>query len=107
MKSRFEKLEKLAKRNEERLKIPGILPLIPLRSEIVAFPRMVVPIHVLRESSLVPLEAAPENSDQPLLVTNQKDFSHERLSFEDVDLIGTVCRILKLARFPDGSFKVL
>lgn len=107
MKSRFEKLEKLAKRNEERLKIPGILPLIPLRSEIVVFPRMVVPIHVLRESSLVALEAAAENYDQLLFVTNQKDFSHEQPSFEDVDLIGTVCRILQLARFPDGSFKVL
>ncbi len=107
MDKKFEKLEKYAKETLEESKLPKILPVIPLRNGLVVFPHTVVPVHVAREKSLYALEKSIENYQQMVFVTTQKDPKVEDPSFEDLNSVGTISKILQLARMPDGSYRVL
>ncbi|AEH51896.1 ATP-dependent proteinase [Pseudothermotoga thermarum DSM 5069] len=107
MAKKFEKLEKYAKETIEESQLPKTLPLIPLRNGMVVFPHTVVPIHVAREKSLEALEKSLENYQQFIFITTQKDPKIEDPTFEQINSVGTISRILQVARMPDGSYRVL
>jgi len=99
-------LIRLIDENDEReIEIPDRLPLLPVR-DVVIFTDMVLPLYIGRERSLRAVEAAMKK-DRLLLLATQKDPMSEDPKPRDIYRVGTVCRILRMIKLPDGHFKVL
>lgn len=82
-----------------------IYPILPLR-DIVVYPKMIVPLFVGREKSILALQDAVDNGQGIVLVT-QKDAAVEEPSSDDIYTVGTIGTILQLLKLPDGTVKVL
>lgn len=89
-------------RNE---KIPDILPILPLRNTVL-FPGVVIPITVGRDRS-IQLIKDYNKLDKTVGVVTQKSDSIEEPSGDDLYSIGTVARILKMLRMPDGNTTII
>ena len=85
--------------------IPEKLPLLPVR-DVVIFPDMVLPLYIGREKSIQAVEVAMEN-ERLLFLATQKDPSVEDPKPDEIFRVGTVCRILRVLKLPEGHFKVL
>ena len=99
-------LEKYTKKRK-KFEIPLELPAIPLRSNLVVFPGTVVPFLVGREKSLNALEKAMEEKEGFLFVTSQKDVTVEDPTIDDIYHVGTIVKVLQIAKLPDETYKVL
>ena len=84
--------------------IPEILPVYPLREQVV-FPHMVLPLFI-SPSGMSTVDAALR-SDSHLFVVSWCSAPAEPIFFEDLAHIGTLCRINQTIRFPDGGCKVV
>ncbi|MHA2610150.1 MAG: endopeptidase La [bacterium JZ-2024 1] len=82
-----------------------ILPLIPLRGMVV-FPRMMTPIVVGRQISLLALKAAEKSGNLVFLVA-QKNPRKEEVSIEDLYEVGTICKLSYVGQRPDGKTQAL
>lgn len=84
---------------------PAILPIIPLRNTVL-YPGIVLPITVGRDKSL---KAANEafRSNKLVGIVAQTDLSIEDPGFEHVYKIGTIARIVKQLKMPDGSTTII
>ncbi len=91
--------------NRETAEIPEQMPLLPVR-DVVIFADMVLPLFIGREKSVKAMEEAMEK-DRILFLAAQKDPSVEDPRPDDIYGIGTVCRILRILKLPDGHFKAL
>ncbi len=91
--------------NEIDTKIPKTLPLMPIR-DVVVFTGMLLPLFVGREKSVQALESAVMKDGYLLLVT-QKNLNVEDPKKNELYTIGTVARILRMLKLPDGSVKAL
>ena len=80
---------------------PDTIPLLPLKNTVL-FPGIVTPITVGRDKSIRAVQHAYE-SDRYIGVLSQKDLKIESPSPRDLYRVGTVARILKLLKMPDGS----
>ncbi len=85
--------------------IPGILPLLPVR-DVVVFPDMVLPLFVGREKSVRAVEEAVAK-DGYLFLATQKDPGIENPNTDEIFSTGTVSRVLRMLKLPDGNVKVL
>jgi ATP-dependent Lon protease len=85
--------------------IPGELPVLPLRNTVL-FPGVVLPITVGRDKSIKAVNEAYK-SDKLIGVIAQKDSSVEDPAVTDLEDIGTVARIVKLIKMPDGGTTVI
>ena len=85
--------------------IPTSLPLLPVR-DIVIFCDMVLPLFVGREKSIRAVEEGMAK-DGFLMLAAQKDPTVENPQADDIYTIGTVGRILRMLKLPDGSVKAL
>jgi len=85
--------------------IPTVLPLMPVR-DVVIFSDMLLPLFVGRERSVRAVEEAV-SKNRFLIVVTQKDPATETPSPEDLFEMGTVCRILRMLKLPDGRVKAL
>ena len=85
--------------------IPGELPVIPLRNTVL-FPGVVLPITVGRDKSIKAVNDAYK-ADKLIGVVAQKDSSVEDPGINDIENIGTVARIVKLIKMPDGGTTVI
>ena len=85
--------------------IPVVLPLMPVR-DVVIFSDMLLPLFVGRERSVRAVEEAVSKS-RYLIVVTQKDPTTETPAPEDLYEVGTVCRILRMLKLPDGRVKAL
>jgi ATP-dependent Lon protease len=81
------------------------LPLLPVRDTVV-FPRMLTPLFVGRDRSMLALEAALVAKSQ-LVVVTQRDADLEDPDPEDLYAIGTEVVIGRMLRMPDGSTNIL
>ncbi len=81
------------------------LPLLPVRDTVV-FPRMLTPLFVGRDRSVLALEAALLEKSQ-LVVVTQRDADLEDPKPEDLYSIGTEVVIGRMLRMPDGSTNIL
>ncbi len=90
---------------DRETKIPGVLPLMPVR-DVVIFTDMLLPLFIGREQSVRAVEQAVEKDGFLLLVT-QKDPSLENPKPDDMYMVGTVGRILRMLKLPDGRLKAL
>ncbi|NNL75457.1 MAG: endopeptidase La, partial [Desulfobacterales bacterium] len=85
--------------------IPGILPLMPVR-DVVIFTDMVLPLFVGREKSVRAVQEAVSKGGFLLLAT-QRDPAIENPDTEEIFSTGTVSRVLRMLKLPDGSVKIL
>lgn len=85
--------------------IPTILPMMPVR-DIVVFTDMLLPLFVGREKSIKAVEESAE-SDRYIFLAAQKDSELEKPTVDDVYTVGTVGRIQKMIKLPDGRIKAL
>jgi ATP-dependent Lon protease len=90
--------------NDEQL-IPAELPLLPLRNTVL-FPGVVIPITVGRDKSIKAVNDAYK-TDKLVGVISQKDSLVEEPTVSDLVNIGTVAKILKLIKMPDGGTTVI
>jgi ATP-dependent Lon protease len=81
------------------------LPLLPVRDTVV-FPRMLTPLFVGRNRSLLALEAALAEGNQ-LIVVTQQDAEQEDPNKEELYTTGTEVVIGRMLKMPDGSSNVL
>ncbi|GGA88510.1 Lon protease [Flavobacterium palustre] len=89
--------------NKEQL--PESLPILPLRN-MVLFPGVVIPITAGRDKSIKLIDDA--NADGKIIgVVAQKNEEIEDPSLEDINAIGTVARILRVLKMPDGTTTVI
>jgi ATP-dependent Lon protease len=82
-----------------------VYSLLPLR-DIIVFPHMVVPLFVGREKSIRALEEAMATSEQ-IILSAQKKAQNNNPDEKDIFSIGTLAKIGRLLRLPDGTLKVL
>ena len=87
--------------NADDLVIPAELPLLPLRNTVL-FPGVVIPITVGRDKSIKAI-AESYKTDKLVGVLAQKDSNVEDPGVDDLVSIGTVAKIVKLIKMPDGG----
>jgi ATP-dependent Lon protease len=85
--------------------IPNSLPLLPVR-DIVIFCDMVMPLFVGREKSIRAVEEGVAK-DGFLMLATQKDPTIENPKTDDIYTVGTVGRVLRMLKLPDGRAKAL
>jgi len=91
--------------DDKDAKYPGTLPLLSVR-DVVIFNDMLLPLFVGRKKSIRAVEEAVAK-DGFLLVVTQKDPGIENPKPDQIFTVGTVSRILRILKLPDGSIKAL
>ena len=86
---------------EKKFSVPEILPLLPVR-DTVLFPGAVLPLTVGRESSLA-LVNSLEGEEKLLAVVAQLDPRIEEPSAADLHKVGTVAKVHKTVKMPNGN----
>ncbi|MBW8683911.1 endopeptidase La [Chitinophaga rhizophila] len=90
---------------QEDEKIPDELALLPLRNTVL-FPGVVLPITVGRDKSIKAVNDAYK-ADKLIGVVAQKDSTVEDPNLVDLTNVGTVARIVKLIKMPDGGTTII
>ncbi|OSZ77400.1 endopeptidase La [Chitinophagaceae bacterium IBVUCB2] len=85
--------------------VPEELPLLPLRNTVL-FPGVVLPITVGRDKSIKAVNEAYK-TDKLIGVVAQKDTNVEDPEIKDLESIGTVAKIVKLIKMPDGGTTII
>lgn len=85
--------------------IPAEIPLLPLRNTVL-FPGVVIPITVGREKSIKAVTDSYK-LDKLIGVVSQKDSQVEEPEIKDLEKIGTVAKIIKMIKMPDGGTTVI
>jgi ATP-dependent Lon protease len=90
---------------------PRFVPLVPLRG-LVAFPHEVYPIYIGRPKSIGALEAVAAGA--PVLLVAQRDVTVAEPGAGDMYEVGTLCTVIRRARFAakhvrltDGAAKIV
>ena len=105
--SRSKKIEEFIRNEEKLVKFPDIIPCVPLKGDDVAFPTALTPFYVGRGVSIKALEKVISTEEKYVFLVSQRDQNVETPDVEDLYEIGTVARLIQLAKLPDGGFKAL
>jgi ATP-dependent Lon protease len=98
----------LTREDEEEMsneKLPADLPILPLRNTVL-FPGVVIPITAGRDKSIQLINDA-NATDKIIGVVSQKNEEDEDPSETDINRVGTVARILRVLKMPDGNITVI
>jgi len=90
---------------DKNLIIPNVLALLPLRNTVL-FPGVVIPITVGRDKSIKAVNDAYK-TDKLIGVLAQKDSNVEEPELKDLCEVGTVAKIVKLIKMPDGGTTII
>jgi ATP-dependent Lon protease len=85
--------------------LPETLPILPLRNTVL-FPGVVIPITAGRDKSIKLINDANKGT-KVIGVVSQKDEVVEDPTVKDIHTTGTVARILKVLKMPDGNTTVI
>src|SRR5215472_15398534 len=91
--------------NMDGIEVPAEIALLPLRNTVL-FPGVVLPITVGRDKSIKAVNDAYK-ADKLIGVLAQKDSTIEDPTVTDLEDVGTVARIIKLIKMPDGGTTVI
>ena len=94
--------------DEEELQneaLPQSLPILPLRNTVL-FPGVVIPITAGRDKSIQLIKEA-NTGDKVIGVVAQKEDAVENPTAKDIHNLGTVARILRVLKMPDGNTTVI
>ncbi|MGV8992848.1 MAG: endopeptidase La [Flavobacterium sp.] len=92
-----------AEMNSEAL--PETLPILPLRNTVL-FPGVVIPISAGRDKSIKLINDANEGS-KIIGVVAQRNEDDEDPGAAGIHMVGTVARILRVLKMPDGNITVI
>ncbi len=90
--------------DDEKAGLPKDLPIIALRNTVL-FPYVVLPITVSRDISVKAIEYALKNNGL-IGVLAQKDANNDNPTTESIYTVGTVAKIVKQIKMPDGNTAV-
>ena len=90
---------------QEELKIPGTMPMLPVR-DVVVFPYMILPLFVGREASIKAVDEALAK-DRIIFLASQKSVEDEEPKTKDIYRSGTISMIMRMLKLPDGRVKIL
>ena len=85
--------------------VPQVLPILPLKNTVL-FPGVVIPITAGRDASIKLINDA-NNGNKVIGVVAQKDRDVENPSENDIFEYGTVARIIRVLKMPDGNTTVI
>lgn len=85
--------------------VPATIALLPLRNTVL-FPGVVIPITVGRDKSIKAVQDAYK-ADKLIGVVAQKDSNVEDPGVNDLEQVGTVAKIVKLIKMPDGGTTII
>lgn len=88
-------------KDEDIKNLPKELPVIALRNTVL-FPNVVLPITVARDKSLQAIELA-QKGDGLIGVVAQKDSQNDDPDTGEIFRVGTVAKIIKQLKLPDGN----
>lgn len=80
-------------------------PILAVRNTVM-FPQVVIPITAGREKSIKLLQEAYETK-QFIGVISQKNPAVEVPKVRDLNTIGTICRVIKIIKLPDGNITAI
>jgi ATP-dependent Lon protease len=89
----------------ESVDVPEQLPLLPIR-DLVVFPFMVVPLFVSRKLSISAVDSAL-GGDRLLFLCAQKNAGADEPGPNELYRVGTIGKILRMRKLPDGQVKIL
>ena len=90
--------------DEEKEALPEDVPVIALRNTVL-FPNVVLPITVAREKSVKAISDA-QKANKWIAVVAQKDGDNDDPAPEDMYSTGTLAKIVKQIKMPDGNTTV-
>ncbi|HEX7869763.1 MAG TPA: endopeptidase La [Chryseobacterium sp.] len=82
-----------------------IFPILPVRN-MVMFPNVVIPITAGRKTSIQLLEEAQQNGDY-IGIVSQKNSDIEQPTEKDLYQIGTLAKIIKIIKLPEGNITAI
>ncbi len=85
--------------------IPKVLPMMPVR-DVVIFTDMLLPLFIGRSKSIKAMEESIE-CDRYIFLATQKDSDIENPKTSGMYEVGTIGRIQKMIKLPDGRIKAL
>ncbi len=91
--------------DEPRIELPDELPILPLKDTVV-YPMAVTPLGVGKERSIRLIDEVMRGSRLVGLVA-QRDEDVEDAGPDDCFRVGTVARIARLLRIPDGTIQII
>ncbi len=91
--------------DEEQFTIPDVLPVLPLKDTVI-YPFSVQPLGVGQERSLRLIDHVMSSNRMVVLVA-QKDASMDQAGPDDIFKIGTVSRVVRMFRMPDGTIQIV
>ena len=91
--------------SNEKIDIPADIALLPLRNTVL-FPGVVLPITVGRDKSIKAVNDSYK-TNKLIGVVSQKDSSVEDPVSTDLENIGTVAKIVKQIKMPDGGTTII
>ena len=80
---------------------PDVLPVLALKNTVL-FPGVVIPINIGRKKSVKAIQQAFD-AHKMIAVLSQHDMNVEDPSVNDLYTVGTVAKIVKVLKMPDGS----
>ncbi|MCD8528618.1 MAG: endopeptidase La [Chitinophagales bacterium] len=89
----------------EHIEIKDALPVLALRNSVI-FPGVIMPISVGRDTSIKAVRAA-YRKDKLIAVMAQTDAKEEEPGFDVLYNVGTLARIIKMLKMPDGTNTVI
>ncbi len=89
---------------EERLTIPEVLPVLPLK-ETVVYPFSVQPLGVGQERSIRLIDDVMRG-DRLVALVAQKTADVEQAGPDEIFKVGTVARVGRMFRMPDGTLQI-
>ena len=89
----------------QEIVVPATIALLPLRNTVL-FPGVVIPITVGRDKSIKAVQDAYK-ADKLIGVVAQKDSNVEDPGVNDLEQVGTVAKIVKLIKMPDGGTTII
>ncbi len=92
-------------KTEEQIKIPKVLPVLPLR-DLIIFPFIISPLSVGREKSIRAIDHSLAENRMIILIA-QKDKSDMEPDISNLHKIGTVAVIMRMLKLPDNKIRVL
>ena len=85
--------------------LPETLPILPLKNTVL-FPGVVIPITAGRDKSINLINQTNQGS-KVIGVVAQKEEAQENPESKDIYQVGTVARILRVLKMPDGNVTVI
>jgi ATP-dependent Lon protease len=90
---------------DEAIKIPDVLPVLPLKDAVV-FPYIILPLSVGRDKSVLAVDRALSEGRVIMLVA-QRDSAVDNPGESDLHEMGTAAVIMRMLKLPDGRIRIL